>query len=346
MSQLFALGTVQRDRVWHVLGRLACIEDSPVNPVVHHVDTNAESVSDLLDGQFALTSHRRRRDFVTPADPRHDWDAVWLPFRANTPLLRELLGDLPVVHVSCQLSHSIDHFGGIPHAICHWKWQLHRKVGAGVPLPPDVQQRMVSPGLFLNRDVFDEQPEHHKRVAEMVLERAKRLVEQKKDLVILLDSITRLARAYNVTIPAGGRTLSGGLDPSALYMPKKFFGAARNVEEGGSLTVLATALVDTGSKMDDVIFEEFKGTGNMELVLDRRMAERRIFPSIDILRSGTRREEMLLSSRELEAMYTLREMSGRISSAEFTEQVMDLMVKSPNNQEFVESVVELRPNRK
>jgi len=206
----------------------------------------------------------------------------------------------------------------------------------------DMQRSILGEHCTVVSSTFDEQPENHKRVAEMVLERAKRLVEQKKDLVILMDSITRLGRAYNLTIPAGGRTLSGGLDPAALYMPKKFFGAARNVEEGGSLTVLATALVDTGSKMDDVIFEEFKGTGNMELVLDRRMAERRIFPAIDIVRSGTRREDLLLTSRELDAMYTLREMSGKISPAEFSEQVADMLIKSQDNKDFVSGIMEVR----
>lgn len=209
----------------------------------------------------------------------------------------------------------------------------------------DMQRSISGPYCNVVYSTFDEQPEHHKRVAEMVLERAKRLVEQGKDLVILLDSITRLSRAYNLTIPAGGRTLSGGLDPSALYMPKKFFGAARNVEEGGSLTILATALIDTGSKMDDVIFEEFKGTGNMELMLDRRMSEKRIFPAIDIVRSGTRREDLLLSQRELGATYTIREMSGRISPAELTEQVSDILLKSRDNQEFVCSIASLERSR-
>ena len=170
----------------------------------------------------------------------------------------------------------------------------------------------------------------------MVLERAKRLVEQGKDLVILLDSITRLARAYNLTIPPSGRTLSGGLDPAALYMPKRFFGAARNIEGGGSLTILSTALVDTGSKMDEVIFEEFKGTGNMELVLDRRLAERRVFPAIDVNRSGTRREEKLLSSEEMECVYGLRRLASGVTSMELTEGVLDLMKKAKNNEEFVE----------
>jgi len=210
----------------------------------------------------------------------------------------------------------------------------------------DMQRSITGKNCSVVSSTFDEQPENHKRLAEMVLERAKRLVEQKKDLVILLDSITRLSRAYNVTMPQGGRTLSGGLDPAALYMPKKFFGAARNVENGGSLTVLATALVDTGSKMDDVIFEEFKGTGNMELVLDRKMADRRVFPAIDVLKSGTRREDLLLSVKELDAMYTLREMSGRVSSSDFTEQVINILSKSLNNKEFVENIAELRPTAK
>ena len=182
---------------------------------------------------------------------------------------------------------------------------------------------------------FDELPEHHVKVAEMVLERAKRLTEQGKDVVILLDSITRLARAYNLTVPPSGRTLTGGLDPAALYMPKKFFGAARNMREGGSLTILATALVETGSKMDDVIFEEFKGTGNMELVLNRRLAEKRIFPAVDIAKSGTRREELLLTKDEREVVTALhKELSGN-RSEEFMEQMLDLFKRTQNNKEFV-----------
>jgi len=210
----------------------------------------------------------------------------------------------------------------------------------------DMQRSIQGENCQVVYSTFDEQPENHKRLAEMVLERAKRMVEQKKDLVILMDSITRLSRAYNLLIPAGGRTLSGGLDPSALYMPKKFFGAARNVENGGSLTILATALIETGSKMDDVIFEEFKGTGNLELVLDRRMAERRIFPAIDVLKSGTRREDLLLSLEEMNATYALRELSGRVSGADFTEQVIDIMSKTRTNKEFVASIGELRPKGK
>ena len=182
---------------------------------------------------------------------------------------------------------------------------------------------------------FDELPEHHVKVAEMVLERAKRLIEHNKDVVILLDSITRLARAYNLTIPASGRTLSGGLDPAALHKPKKFFGAARNIENGGSLTILATALVETGSRMDDVIFEEFKGTGNMEVVLDRSLSEKRIFPAIDINKSGTRREDLLLSKEELETVYALRKAMSSKPQVEITEEVINQMVLTKNNKELI-----------
>ena len=183
---------------------------------------------------------------------------------------------------------------------------------------------------------FDELPERHKRVSEMVIERAKRLVEQKTDVIILLDSITRLARAYNLIIPPSGRTL---LDPAALHMPKRFFGAARNMREGGSLTILATALVETGSKMDDVVFEEFKGTGNMELVLDRKLSEKRVFPAIDIPRSGTRREDLLLNSEEQEAVDIMRKALNGLKTDEAAERILDLFVKTKNNQELVRTVV-------
>lgn len=188
---------------------------------------------------------------------------------------------------------------------------------------------------------FDEEPMHHIKVAEMVLERAMRLVEHKKDVVILLDSITRLARAYNLTITSTGRTLSGGLDPNALHKPKKFFGAARNIENGGSLTILATALVETGSRMDDVIFEEFKGTGNMEVHLDRRMQERRIFPAIDIYKSGTRKEELLLSQRELECVWTIKRAMHNQNSADVTEMMMNRLVTTKSNDEFAENIIKL-----
>lgn len=185
---------------------------------------------------------------------------------------------------------------------------------------------------------FDEMPEHHCKVAEIVLERAKRLVEQKKDVVVLLDSITRLARAYNLTIAPTGRTLSGGLDPGALYKPKKFFGAARNIEEGGSLTILATALVDTGSRMDDVIYEEFKGTGNMEIHLDRKLSEKRIFPAIDMNKSGTRREEDLLTPKEYESVLSMRKSLSSGNTAEVADIIINLMQKTKSNEEFVEFI--------
>jgi len=194
----------------------------------------------------------------------------------------------------------------------------------------------------INGDViystFDEVPEHHVKVAEMVLERAKRLTEQNKDVVILLDSITRLARAYNLVIPSSGRTLSGGIDPSALHKPKKFFGAARNIENGGSLTILATALIETGSRMDDVIFEEFKGTGNMEVHLDRKLSEKRIFPAIDINKSGTRREDKLLSQKELETVFALRKALSSMNVADVTEQIINQMVLTKTNEELIEKM--------
>ncbi|TZE82913.1 transcription termination factor Rho [Calorimonas adulescens] len=182
---------------------------------------------------------------------------------------------------------------------------------------------------------FDELPEHHTKVAEMVLERAKRLVEHKKDVVILLDSITRLARAYNLVTPPSGRTLSGGIDPSALHPPKRFFGAARNIEEGGSLTIIATALIETGSRMDDVIFEEFKGTGNMEIHLDRKLSEMRIFPAIDIYKSGTRKEELLLTKDELDAVYYIRRALNTSSTAEVTETLINMLLNTKTNDEFI-----------
>ena len=202
----------------------------------------------------------------------------------------------------------------------------------------DFKESIEGKNVEVIYSTFDELPEHHKRVSEMVIERAKRLVEHKKDVVILLDSITRLARAYNLTVPPSGRTLSGGLDPAALHMPKKFFGAARNMREGGSLTVLATALVETGSKMDDVVFEEFKGTGNMELVLDRKLSEKRIFPAINIPRSGTRREELLLSKEELEGMYVMRKALSGMKSEEALEQILDMFMHTKDNTEFVNMI--------
>ena len=189
---------------------------------------------------------------------------------------------------------------------------------------------------------FDESPEHHKRVSEMVIERAKRLVEHGQDVMILLDSITRLARAYNLTVQPSGRTLSGGLDPAALHMPKKFFGAARNMREGGSLTILATALVDTGSKMDDVVFEEFKGTGNMELILDRKLSEKRIFPAIDITGSGTRREDLLLSRKELDAMEIMRKAINGARKEDAVETILNMFAHTKNNDEYIDMIIRKR----
>lgn len=202
----------------------------------------------------------------------------------------------------------------------------------------DIRESIEGPNVEVIYSTFDELPEHHKRVSEMVIERAKRLVEHKKDVVILLDSITRLARAYNLTVPPSGRTLSGGLDPAALHMPKRFFGAARNMREGGSLTILSTALVETGSRMDDVVFEEFKGTGNMELVLDRKLSEKRIFPAIDIAKSGTRRDDLLLTPDEQEAVNGIHKALSGAKAEEMTEEILKLFVRTKNNKEFVEYV--------
>ena len=206
----------------------------------------------------------------------------------------------------------------------------------------DMKESIAGDNVEVIYSTFDEQPDNHRRVSEMVIERAKRLVEQKQDVIILLDSITRLARAYNLTVQASGRTLSGGLDPAALHMPKKFFGAARNMREGGSLTILATALVDTGSKMDDVVFEEFKGTGNMELVLDRKLSERRIFPAIDVIKSSTRREDLLLDNDELEAVNIMRKGLNGSRAEESAERVIDLFTKTRNNADFINRVIKER----
>ena len=206
----------------------------------------------------------------------------------------------------------------------------------------DIKEAIEGPNVEVIYSTFDELPEHHKRVSEMVIERGKRLVEHKKDVMILIDSITRLTRAYNQTVPPSGRTLSGGLDPAALHMPKHFFGAARNMREGGSLTILATALVDTGSKMDDVVYEEFKGTGNMELVLDRKLSEKRVFPAIDIPKSGTRREDLLLAGDEMEAINIIRKALNGLKPEEAVDKILDLFAKTRNNQEFVNMVKKMK----
>ena len=200
----------------------------------------------------------------------------------------------------------------------------------------DIKEAIEGPNVEVIYSTFDELPEHHKRVSEMVMERAKRLVEHKQDVMVLIDSITRLTRAYNLTVSPSGRTLSGGLDPAALHMPKRFFGAARNMREGGSLTILATALVNTGSKMDDVVYEEFKGTGNMEMVLDRKVAEKRVFPAIDIPQSGTRRDDLLLNPDEMEAINNIRRAFNGMKAEEAVDKVVDMFNKTKNNREFVE----------
>ena len=206
----------------------------------------------------------------------------------------------------------------------------------------DMKESIKGKNVEIIYSTFDELPEHHKRVSEMTIERAKRLVEHKKDVTIFIDSITRLARAYNLTVPPSGRTLSGGLDPAALHMPKRFFGAARNMREGGSLTILATALVDTGSKMDDVVYEEFKGTGNMELILDRKLQEKRVFPAIDIAKSGTRREDLLLSQEEQEAVDIMRKALNGMKSDEATENILNMFARTRDNREFVQMIKKQR----
>ncbi len=206
----------------------------------------------------------------------------------------------------------------------------------------DIREAIEGPNVEVIYSTFDELPEHHKRVSEMVIERARRLVEHGKDVMILIDSITRLTRAYNLTVPPSGRTLSGGLDPAALHMPKKFFGAARNIREGGSLTILATALVETGSKMDDVVYEEFKGTGNMEMVLDRKLSERRVFPAIDILKSGTRRDDLLLTPDEQDAVATMRRAFNGMKAEEAADKVIDLFARTRNNVEFVQMMKKMK----
>ena len=206
----------------------------------------------------------------------------------------------------------------------------------------DIREAIEGPNVEVIYSTFDELPEHHRRVAEMVIERAKRLVEHGRDVAILLDSITRLTRAYNLVVPPSGRTLSGGLDPAALHMPKRFFGAARNMRNGGSLTILATALIETGSKMDDVVYEEFKGTGNMEMVLDRKLSEKRVFPAIDIPRSGTRRDDLLLTKEEMDAMTVIRRALNTLKPEEAVDRILDMFARSKNNREFIQLAQKFR----
>ena len=206
----------------------------------------------------------------------------------------------------------------------------------------DIKESIMGHNADVIYSTFDELPENHKRVSEMVIERAKRLVEHGKDVMVLLDSITRLARAYNLTVQPSGRTLSGGLDPAALHMPKRFFGAARNMREGGSLTILATALVDTGSKMDDVVFEEFKGTGNMEIVLDRKLSEKRVFPAIDLPKSSTRRDDLLLSQEEAEANFLIRKAFNSNRADEAVERIIDTFRRTKSNMDFIQTIKKVK----
>ncbi|GKX28034.1 hypothetical protein SH1V18_05140 [Vallitalea longa] len=257
-------------------------------------------------------------DFVAPIGKGQRGMIVAPPKAGKTTLLKKIANAITTNHPNCHLIVLL--IDERPEEVT------------------DIRRSIKGENVEVIYSTFDELPEHHKRVSEMVLARAKRMVEQKKDLYILLDSITRLARAYNLTIPPSGRTLSGGLDPAALHMPKKFFGAARNIEEGGSLTILATALVETGSKMDEVVFEEFKGTGNMELVLDRKLSEKRIFPAIDIAKSSTRREDLLYTKEEMDAVYRLRKASSNMRSDEVTESILKVFVKSKNNKDFFNTI--------
>ena len=254
-------------------------------------------------------------DFVAPIGKGQRGLIVAPPKAGKTTLLKKIANSITTNHPDCHLIVLL--IDERPEEVTDMKRSIDGEV------------------LF---STFDELPEHHTRVAEMVLERAQRLVECGQDVVVLLDSITRLARAYNLTVPQSGRTLSGGLDPAALHKPKRFLGAARNIENGGSLTIIATALIETGSRMDDIIFEEFKGTGNMEIHLDRKMSEKRIFPAIDIAKSGTRREDLLLTPKELEGIGNLRKLLSQIDSADATELTLSMLAGTKSNDEFLNNL--------
>ena len=268
----------------------------------------------LENGQADLSM--RVMDLVAPIGKGQRGLIVAAPKAGKTVLLKKVAASIEKLHPECEL--------------------IVLLVDERPEEVTDMQRSLTSGEVIYS--TFDEQPQHHIKVAEMVLERAMRLAEQGKDIVILLDSITRLARAYNLVEPASGRTLSGGLDPAALYRPKKFFGAARNLEEGGSITILATALVETGSRMDDVIYEEFKGTGNMELHLDRKLSEKRIFPAIDLNRSGTRREDLLMSQEEIEAIWAMRRAMSNLPVQEVTETIIDNLAHTANNRNFIQII--------
>ena len=318
----------------------------PKRPKTQSEKFSAISFLETVNGLSPIVAQRRRAfETLTPIFPN---ERIHLEKNSNTIAMRMVDLISPIgkgqrgMIVSQPKSGKTTLLKQIANAVTKNNPEMHLMILLIDERPEevtDIRESIVGDNVEVIYSTFDQMPENHCKVAEMVLERASRLVEQKKDVVILLDSITRLARAYNLTVQPTGRTLSGGLDPDALYKPKKFFGAARNIEEGGSLTILATALVETGSRMDDVIFEEFKGTGNMELKLDRNLQEKRIFPAIDILKSGTRREEDLLNDREKEACWIIRRELGRNSNTETIVSFLQYMRSTSSNKDFVELII-------
>mgnify|MGYP002517239404 CR=1 FL=1 len=321
----------------------------PKRPKTQNEKFSALSFLETVNGLSPIVAQRRRAfETLTPIFPN---ERIHLEKNSNTIAMRMVDLISPIgkgqrgMIVSQPKSGKTTLLKQIANAVTKNNPEMHLMILLIDERPEevtDIRESIVGDNVEVIYSTFDELPERHRRVSEMTIERAKRLVEQKQDVIILLDSITRLARAYNLTVQASGRTLSGGLDPAALHMPKRFFGAARNMREGGSLTILATALVETGSKMDDVVFEEFKGTGNMELVLDRKLSEKRVFPAIDIAKSGTRREDLLLSKEELEAVDIMRKALNGLKTDEAAERILDLFTKTKNNAEFVQTIIKNR----
>ena len=321
----------------------------PKRPKTQSEKFSAISFLETVNGLSPIVAQRRRAfETLTPIFPN---ERIHLEKNSNTIAMRMVDLISPIgkgqrgMIVSQPKSGKTTLLKQIANAVTKNNPEMHLMILLIDERPEevtDIRESIVGDNVEVIYSTFDELPERHRRVSEMTIERAKRLVEQKQDVIILLDSITRLARAYNLTVQASGRTLSGGLDPPALHMPKRFFGAARNMREGGSLTILATALVETGSKMDDVVFEEFKGTGNMELVLDRKLSEKRVFPAIDIAKSGTRREDLLLNKEELEAVDIMRKALNGLKTDEAAERILDLFTKTKNNAEFVQTVIKNR----
>ena len=321
----------------------------PKRPKTQNEKFSAINFLETVNGLSPVVAQRRRAfETLTPIFPN---ERIHLEKNSNTIAMRMVDLISPIgkgqrgMIVSQPKSGKTTLLKQIANAITKNNPEMHLMILLIDERPEevtDIRESIVGDNVEVIYSTFDELPERHRRVSEMTIERAKRLVEQKQDVIILLDSITRLARAYNLTVQASGRTLSGGLDPAALHMPKRFFGAARNMREGGSLTILATALVETGSKMDDVVFEEFKGTGNMELVLDRKLSEKRVFPAIDIAKSGTRREDLLLTKEELEAVDIMRKGLNSLKTDEAAERILDLFTKTRNNAEFVQTVIKTK----